>query len=319
MATNTRTVGIVGAGNVGMAGAFAMLVGRVTNEIVLVDLDVTRAQGEALDLMHGQAFMGRRQVRAGEYADLAGCQVVVVTAGAAQRPGETRLSLLGRNARIFAAIASELDRCCPEAIIVVATNPVDVLTYLMQEYSRRPPERVLGTGTMLDTSRFRSLLGRHYDVNPQSVHGYILGEHGDSEFAAWSTVTIGGAPILGRTVLGTPFDEPAMARLFESVRHAANEIIEAKGYTNWAIGLVIGRLVDILLHDTKAVQPVCVRLDGAYGVTDVCISVPARLGQHGVEAVIALDLTVGECTAFEKSAAHLKQSLADAQLPPRAQ
>jgi L-lactate dehydrogenase len=292
-----------------------MFVGRVCSELVLVDLNKKRTHGEALDLMHGQGFVGRRQVRAGEYEDLAGCQVVVVTAGAAQKPGETRLDLLSKNARVFSSIAEQLDRSCPEAVVVVASNPVDILTYMMQEFSGRPKEKVVGTGTMLDTSRFRSLLGAYYDVNPQSVHGYILGEHGDSEFAAWSTVTIGGTPIVGNTVLGRPYDEDDMQNLLQSVRHAAYEIIDAKGYTNWAIGLVLGRLAEILLQDSKSIQPVTVRLQGQYGVDNVCISVPARLGMHGVEAVIELDLTDEERDAFEKSATLLKRSIADLPSP----
>jgi L-lactate dehydrogenase len=310
MKTSKHTVGIVGAGNVGVAGAYAMLVGRMCSELVLVDLDKKRAQGEALDLMHGQGFVGRRQVQAGEYADLARCQVVVVAAGAGQKPGETRLELLDRNAHIFASIAHQLDQWCPHANVVVASNPVDILTYMMQQFSRRPKEKVIGTGTMLDTSRFRTLLGAYYDVDPQSVHGYVLGEHGDSEFAAWSTVTIGGRPIVGNTLLGRSYDGEAMQGLFQSVRNAAYEIIDAKGYTNWAIGLALGRLAEILLEDSKSIQPVSVRLEGQYGVDNVCISVPARLGMHGVEAVIALDLTDEEQSAFEKSAQILKESLA---------
>jgi L-lactate dehydrogenase len=309
MKTSKHKVGIIGAGNVGVAGAYAMLVGRMCSELVLVDLNAKRAHGEALDLMHGQGFIGRRQVRAGDYSDLAGCQVVVVTAGAAQKPGETRLDLLAKNARILASIAEQLDKSCPDAIVVVASNPVDILTYMMQQFSGRSNSRIIGTGTMLDTSRFRTLLGSYYDVSPQSVHGYILGEHGDSELAAWSTVTIGGRPIVGNTLFGKPYDEDDMHELFESVRHAAYEIIEAKGYTNWAIGLALGRLAEILLQDGKSIQPVSVRLEGQYGADDVCISVPARLGMDGVEAVIDLDLTDEEELAFERSATLLKENI----------
>jgi L-lactate dehydrogenase len=314
MKSSKHKVGIVGTGNVGVAGAYAMLVGRVCSELVLVDLDKKRAHGEALDLMHGQGFTGRREVRAGEYADLAGCQVVVVSAGAAQKPGETRLDLLSKNARIFASIAGELDKACPDAAVIVASNPVDILTHMLQEFSERPKRRIIGTGTMLDTSRFRTLLGNYYDVNPQSVHGYILGEHGDSEFAAWSTVTIGGKPIVGNNVLGKSFDEVEMQELFESVRNAAYEIIDAKGYTNWAIGLALARLAEVLLHDRKSIQPVAVRVNGWHGVADVCISVPARLGMDGVEAFIDLDLTDAEEEAFKRSAAVLRDSLSEVPL-----
>lgn len=304
-----RGVGIVGTGNVGVASAFAMFVGRVCGELVLVDLNAKRARGEALDLMHGQGFTGRIRVAAGGYADLAGCEVVMISAGVAQKPGETRLDLLNNNARVFRRIAEELDRHAPDALVVVASNPVDILTYMMQELSHRPNEKVIGTGTMLDTSRFRTLLGEYYDVNPRSVHGYILAEHGDSEFAAWSTVTIGGMPLLNNTVLGRPYDAAAMQALFEQVRDAAYQIIEGKGYTNWAIGLVISELISIILDDRKSIQPISVRLNGEYGLHDVCVSVPARIGRHGVERLIELKLTPEEQQALERSAQLMKSSI----------
>jgi len=310
-------VGIIGTGHVGVAAAYAMFLQGTCSEIVLVDLDRKRARGEALDLMHGQAYTGRITVRAGEYADLAGCQVVVITAGAAQKPGETRLDLLNRNAAIFASIAAELDRHVPDALLVIASNPVDILTYVMQELSARPSHRVIGTGTMLDTSRFRSLLGAHYEVDPRSVHGYILGEHGDSEFAAWSTVTIGGKHALGAEVLGRPWDPEAMQALFVDVRDAAYQIIEGKGYTNLAIGLVISRLVEIVLEDRRSVQPVSVRLEGEYGISDVCISVPCRIGQGGVEMKVILPLTDEEQAALERSAAIMQRNIDGVQLPER--
>jgi L-lactate dehydrogenase len=309
-----RRVGIVGTGNVGVAAAFAMFVSRVCGQLVLVDLNKKRACGEALDLMHGQGFAGRIQVMAGEYADLAGCEVVIVSAGAAQKPGETRLDLLNNNARIFRAMAAELDRHAPDAVLVVASNPVDILTYMMQELSRRPKDKIVGTGTMLDTSRFRTLLGEHYHVNPRSVHGYILAEHGDSEFAAWSTVTIGGLPLVDNHVLGKPFDREAMSALFEQVRDAAYLIIDGKGYTNWAIGLVICELVSIILDDSKSIQPISVRLNGEYGLRDVCVSVPARIGRQGVEEIVELRLEPEEQRALERSAEVMKSRIAQVDL-----
>lgn len=181
--------------------------------------------------MHAQGYTGRCVVQGtGDYSALTGCAVIVICAGAAQKPGETRLDLLNKNASIFRSIAVELDRYAPEAVIVIASNPVDVLTYAMQELSSRPRHRIFGTGTCLDTSRFRSLLGGYYDVDPRSVHGYIIGEHGDSEVPAWSTVTIGGQPLPETaSTLGRTWDQGAMDTLFESVRNAAQEIIAAKG------------------------------------------------------------------------------------------
>ncbi|MDH4029815.1 MAG: L-lactate dehydrogenase, partial [Chromatiales bacterium] len=296
---NKQRVGIVGTGNVGVAAAFAMFVQENCSEIILVDIDKKRARGEAIDLMHGQAYVGRIIVRDGDYEDLAGCQIVVVTAGAAQKPGETRLDLLNNNARVFRSIAEGLDRHAPDAILIVASNPVDVLTYMMQQMSGRPGKRVIGTGTMLDTSRFRSLLGEYYEVDPRSVHGYILGEHGDSEFAAWSTVTIGGKSPVRSTILGRHWNEADMEDLFLRVRNAAYEIIDGKGYTNWAIGLVIARLVSIILDDRHSIQPVTSRLGGDYGISDVCISVPALVGMAGVQRLIHLNLEEAEQASLE--------------------
>lgn len=208
-----RVVGVVGAGNVGTAAAYAMFSQRVANEIVLVDADHRRAQGEAMDLAHGQALVGRVEVRAGDYADLANAQVVVVAAGVNQRPGESRLDLHARNLAVFCDVAAGLDRHAPGAILIVATNPVDLLTYELQEMSRRPHRSILGTGTLLDTARLRASLGVLYDVSPKSVHAYILGEHGDSEVPLWSGATIGGLPIRSRTIRGRSFDAASMQRL----------------------------------------------------------------------------------------------------------
>lgn len=311
---NKRVVGIVGAGNVGMAGAFAMFVKRICSEIVLVDVDKGRARGEALDLMHGQGLAGRIRVRAGNFSDLAPCHVVVVTAGVAQKPGESRTDLLNRNALIFRSIAGNLDRYAPDAVVVVASNPVDILTYVLQELSDRPNAKIIGTGTMLDTSRLRTSLGEYYGVNPQSVHGYILAEHGDSEVPAWSTVTIGGRPLVGNEVLGRPFDQAALDDLFVEVRDAAYAIIDGKGYTNWAIGLVIAELVSTILDDQKSIQPVSVRLHGQYGLDDVCVSIPARVGIDGVEDLIRLELTNRERAALKRSARVMKEHIAGVNL-----
>lgn len=304
------TIGVVGVGNVGVAAAFAMFRSRLASEIVLVDLDAERARGEAADLMHGQALVGRVGVRAGGYDDLAAARLVVVTAGVGQRPGETRLDLLQRNVEVFRSVAGELDRHCPEAIVIVATNPVDLLTDVLQQLSSRPAERIIGTGTSLDTSRLRALVGERYAVDPQSVHGYVLGEHGDSEFVAWSTVTLGGAPLVDATVLGVAWDAEAMHELEDRVRHAAYEIIAAKGYTNWAIGLVIEELAETVLGDRRSIQPVTVRLRGEYGVDGVCLSIPCRLGSRGVERTITPPLTDDETAKLQRSADLLAERLA---------
>lgn len=304
-----RTVGIVGTGNVGIAAAYALFLRRQASDIVLIDKDMRRAEGEAMDLMHGQSLVGRATVRAGSYEDLADAQVVLISAGVAQRPGETRLDLLNRNADVFREIAVELDRHAPGAILVIATNPVDILTWVMQELSSRPAARVIGTGTMLDTARFRALLGAHYGVDPRSVHAYILGEHGDSEVPLWSSASIGGQAIEERTVLGRSWDREVMDALFDRVRRAAYAIIDRKGYTNLAIGVVLAQLVEALLEDQKSVLPVSVRLDGEYGIGNVCLSIPCIVGIEGVEGRVLPGVDERELAGLMHSAEVLRERM----------
>jgi L-lactate dehydrogenase len=304
-----RTVGIVGTGNVGVAAAYAIFMAGLASEIILVDKDRRRAEGEAMDLMHGQAFAGRVDVRAGDFADLSAAQVVVITAGVAGRAGESRLALLGRNTRVFAQIVAELDRNCPEAVLVIASNPVDIMTHITQESSRRHRALVIGTGTMLDTARFRALIGQHYGVDPRSVHAYILGEHGDSEVPLWSSAAIGGVSLIGNVILGRAFEPGQMDRLFQTVRRAAYEIIDRKGYTSSAIGLTITRLVAAVLNDQRSVLPVSRKLTGAYGIENICLSIPSIVGLHGVQDALLPELSPAEHEGLRHSAAILKQSL----------
>ncbi|BBM71262.1 L-lactate dehydrogenase [Rhodothermus marinus] len=304
-----RVVGLVGTGHVGVAAAYALFIKGLASELILIDKDTRRAEGEAMDLMHGQSLVGSMTVRAGTYADLKEAQIVIISAGVAQRPGESRLALLNRNAEVFREIIGELDRHAPNAILIVATNPVDILTYVAQELSRRPAEHIIGTGTLLDTARFRALLGQYYGVDPRSVHAYILGEHGDSEVAIWSQVAIGGQRILDRTVLGRPFDRERMQQIFEEARRAAYAIIERKGYTNTAIGVVIARLVEAILDDEKSVLPVSVRLNGEYGIRDVCLSIPCVIGLQGIEGRVLPELAPDELEGLRRSAEILQQSL----------
>lgn len=263
-----HTIGIIGTGQVGMATAYSLVQQRIANELILIDRDHGRAEGEAMDLMHAQGYLGRRRVRAGDYSDLANAQIVIITAGVGQKPGEDRLSLLNRNAEVFGQIAGQLDLYAPKAILLVASNPVDIMTYVMQELSNRPDSKVIGTGTMLDTTRARTLLAEHYDVDPRSVHAVVLGEHGDSELAVWSRANIGGMPILGNAILGKQCDPQFLDSIMSQVRRAAYDIIERKGYTNWAIGLVIAHLVRTIQEDQGSVLPISVRLRGEGGVQE---------------------------------------------------
>jgi L-lactate dehydrogenase len=304
-----RTVGIVGTGNVGTAAAYAIFNQGFASEILLLDQDTRRAEGEAMDLMHGQQLVGRITCRSVDYPALSNAQIIVLAAGASQKsPDETRLDLLRRNAEIFREIIIQLDKHAPNAILVVATNPVDVLTYICQELSSRPGRRILGTGTLLDTARFRALLGRHYGVDPRSVHAYILGEHGDSEVPIWSNATIGGQDIYGRTVLGTDWDTDTMQGIFEQARDAAYEIIARKGHTDTAIGVVIARIVRAVLEDQQNVLPVSTRPEGAYGIDDVCLSVPCVVGLEGMEKRVDPELSDDEREALRASAKALRDS-----------
>jgi L-lactate dehydrogenase len=307
-----RTVGIVGTGNVGTAAAYAMFNQSLASEILLLDQDSRRAEGEAMDLMHGQQLVGGITCRAVDYPALSNAQIIVLSAGASQQsPDETRLDLLQRNAEIFREIIIQLDKHAPNAILVVATNPVDVLTYISQELSSRPNRRIIGTGTLLDTARFRALLGRHYGVDPRSVHAYILGEHGDSEVPIWSIATIGGQHIYERAVLGKEWDADTMQSIFKRARDAAYEIIDLKGHTDTAIGLVIARIVRAVLEDQQNVLPVSTRTDGAYGIEDVCLSVPCVVGLEGMEKRVDPELHDEEREALRDSAQALHESRAD--------
>ncbi|WP_103027545.1 L-lactate dehydrogenase [Salinibacter altiplanensis] len=307
-----RTVGIVGTGNVGTAAAYAMFNQSLASQILLLDQDARRAEGEAMDLMHGQQLVGGITCRAVEYPALGNAQIIVLSAGASQQStDQTRLDLLQRNAEIFREIIIQLDKHAPDAILVVATNPVDVLTYVSQKLSSRPNRRILGTGTLLDTARFRALLGQHYGVDPRSVHAYILGEHGDSEVPIWSNATIGGQQIQGRTVLGKAWEEEAMRSIFEQARNAAYEIIDRKGHTDTAIGLVIARIVRAVLEDQQNVLPVSTRTNGAYGIDDVCLSVPCVVGLEGMEKRVEPELSDDEREALRDSAQALRESRTD--------
>ena len=301
-----RSIAIVGTGHVGVAAAFAIFMRGLASEIILIDKDAERARGEAMDLMHGQAFFERITVRAGDYPDLARAQLVIITAGVGQQPGESRLSLLNRNATVFGEIVGQLDQHAPGAVLVIASNPVDILTYVVQKTSRRESSRVIGTGTMLDTGRFRALLGAHYGINPRSVHAYIIGEHGDTEVPVWSSARIAGVPLVGHEVLGRPWQEDQMQRLFTQVRDAAYTIIARKGYTNTAIGMAIVRLAKAVLDDQRSVLPVSRMLNGEYGLDDVCLSIPSVIGINGVEAALTPTLDAVEREALHHSAATLQ-------------
>ena len=306
-----RKVGIVGTGMVGASFAYALMQRSLTNEMVLIDANRGRAEAEAMDLQHGLPFVRPIDIRAGDYADLAGAAITVVTAGAAQKPGETRLQLLERNAAIFRQIIPPIAEHNPDGIIVVATNPVDIMTSLTIKYSGLPAQRVIGSGTVLDTARFRSMLGEHYNVDPRSVHAYIVGEHGDSELPLWSTATIGGMRLEDyQPAGGQKIDRATRERIFERTRDAAYAIIERKGATYYAIGLGLLAVVESILRNQRSVLTVSSQMTGQYGVSDICISLPTIVGSGGAEEVLLLSISPEEEEGFRRSATTLKERLA---------
>jgi L-lactate dehydrogenase len=309
---STNTVGLIGTGMVGASFAYALMQHGLANELVLVDMDTARAEGEAMDLNHGLPFVGPMRISAGTYADLADADVVVICAGANQHPGETRLDLLTKNAAVFHDIVPKINAVNQDAILVVATNPVDILTSISAQIVGLERGRVIGSGTLLDTARFRYLLGTHYGVDPRSVHAYIVGEHGDSELALWSLANIAGVRLpdfVGAN--GQGYDQAALDRIFDQTRNAAYEIIKRKKATYYAIGLGLLAIVEAVLRDQHTVLTVASPLTGQYGVTDMAISLPTIIGRRGIEEVLNLPLSTRECAAFQQSAQMLKDRLAE--------
>lgn len=299
-------IGIIGMGRVGSSIAFAVLMKGMARELVLVDLDRKKAEGDALDLLHGTPFTRRAKITAGDYSDLTGSDVVVVTAGASQRPGETRLQLLDRNVEVIKNISKDIARYAPDSIVIMVTNPVDVLSYVAWKVTGFPHRRVFGSGTVLDTARLRSLVAEHCDFSPRSVHVYVIGEHGDSELAVWSSATIGGVPISEickrcerRSSCG---GEMILHRFFDRTKRAAYEIIEKKGATHYAIALAVTDILESMMYDEKRVLTVSTLLDGQLGVKDVFLGVPAVVGKNGVERILEIKLSESEMEDFKNSA-----------------
>ena len=311
-----RKVVIIGAGAVGSTFAYALAQSGVADEIVLTDLDANLAQGQVLDLAHGLPFYPNVQINLGGPQDYRDAHVIVVTAGAKQRPGEARLELLQRNARIIESIMDEIQAQGSQAVVLLVSNPVDILTYVAQQRVGWPPGRVIGSGTVLDSARFRYLLSQHCGVDVHNVHAYILGEHGDSEFAAWSLSHVAGTRFdeycaICQECGGGPDDWQAeKARIEEAVRTSAYHIIGYKGATWFAVGQALVRITSAIVRNEKSVLTVSSVLQGEFGLRDVCLGVPAIVGEAGVERILDVSLPPDEQAALERSAGVLKQALA---------
>jgi L-lactate dehydrogenase len=297
-------VAIVGAGNVGATAAYALLLSGLTAEIVLIDANQNRAEGEAMDLAHAVPFSRPTRVWAGDYEDCAGAVVTVLAAGTGQRPGETRLDLVKRNAAIIADIVPKVAVANPDGIILVATNPVDVLTHVAWRISGLPASRVIGSGTTLDTGRFRAMLGDHFGVDPRSVHAFIIGEHGDSEVPVWSSANVAGVGLedLARA-RGIAFEPDDRDRIFTQTRDAAYVIIQRKGATYYAVAVALLGIIEAVVRDQRTVLSVSsVVGDKAYGLGEVCLSLPSVVGAGGIVEVLHLRLSGQEELALRASA-----------------
>ena len=309
---NSRKVVIVGAGAVGSTFAYALAQKGLADEICLLDANSDYAAGQVLDLAHGLPFYPSVEIRVGQTSDYADAQVIVITAGAKQLPGDTRLDLLHKNAAMVETIVDEIVAQNSQAVLVLATNPVDVLTHVAQKRSGWSKGRVIGSGTVLDSARFRYLISQHCNVDVGNVHAYILGEHGDSEVAAWSMTHVGGVPMDKYCpVCGDCENWPAVReRIVREVRDSAYHIINYKGSTYFGIGMSLVRIVGTILQDQNNVLTVSTYLDGEYNIHDVCLGIPCIVGQGGVKKIIETELYPEEQTALEHSAQVLKEGIA---------
>jgi L-lactate dehydrogenase len=305
--STSRRVAVVGAGNVGATFAYSLLISGLASEIVLIDANQAKAEGEAMDLNHAVPLESSTRIWAGSYSDCAGAAVTVITAGSAQRPGETRLDLIQRNFAIFQKIIPEVVRYNPDGLILVASNPVDVLSYATWKLSGLPASRVIGSGTILDTARFRYLLSQHAGVDPRSVHAYIIGEHGDSEVPVFSLANIAGMRLeVYCRANCTDFRSEIWENIFKQTRDAAYQIIERKGATFYAVASGLKRIVEAILRDQSTVLSVSTLIDGDYGIRDVYLSLPCIVDRGGIERYINLDLAPEEAEGLRKSAGVLQ-------------
>lgn len=299
-------VATIGSGPVGATFAYALMITGLVSEIVLIDVNRERARGEAMDLNHGLSFVRPVRIWDCDYTECVDADIIVIAAGAAQKPGESRLDLVERNVGILRDVIGQVTRYANErAVLLVVANPVDVLAYAAWKLSGWPHQRVIGSGTVLDTARFRHLLGQHFRVDPRSVHAYIVGEHGDSEIPLWSTANIGGIP-LGEF---EGWSQQAMDDVFSQTRDAAYAIIQAKGATYYAIGLALVRIIEAIVHDQHSVLSVSTLMQGDYGLKDVYLSLPAIVGRSGVERVLDLPLSQEEVVGLHRSARVLRETL----------
>lgn len=305
---NDRKAAIIGCGFVGSSSAFALMQSGLFSEMVLIDADVSRAEGEALDISHGLPFAKPMKIYAGSYDDIADAAIIIVTAGAGQKPGETRLDLVKKNVAIFKSIIPEIAKREFNGILLIVANPVDILTFVAAKLSKLPENRVFGSGTVLDSARLKYLLGEHLNIDNRSVHAFIIGEHGDSEIVAWSSANVSGIPINDFCEMRGYFaHKESMEKIAEEVKNSAYEIIEKKHATYYGIAMSVRRICEAIIRDEKSILPVSSIQSGEYGIEKVALSLPAIVGRRGVEKVVPIELSESEKEQLVKSANTLKE------------
>ena len=301
---------VIGCGNVGATTAYSLMLSGLFNEIVLLDIDAKRARGEAEDIAHGIPFNSPVEIYAGNYSDIEDAGIVIITAGVSQKPGETRIDLIQRNTKVFSSIIDQITATKFDGIILVVTNPVDILTYVTIALSKFNPRRVLGSGTVLDTARLKQLMGNKFGVDARNIHTFIIGEHGDSELPVWSSANVSGIDINSYcNNFVCDCNDSALQTTFESVRDAAYSIIEAKGATYYAIAEAVKRIVTAIVRDERTILPVSTLLTGQYGISDVCLGVPCVVGKNGVEEILEIPLSETERKNFIRSANALQNAI----------
>lgn len=312
---DTRKAAMIGCGFVGSASAFALMQSGLFSELVLIDANHDKAEGEAMDIAHGLPFAGQMKIYAGDYDDIVDAAVIIVTAGAAQKTGETRLDLVNKNVNIFKSIIPEIAKRNYKGILLIVANPVDILTYTAVKLSGLPENRVIGSGTVLDTARLKYALGEHLEVDSRSVHSFIIGEHGDSEIVAWSSTNVSGIPVNDFCELRGHFNhEEAMHRIADDVKNSAYDIIEKKGATYYGIAMSVKRICECIMRDEKSILPISSMMHGEYGISDICLSMPTVVGREGVETRVPIQLNEQEESALSASAEQLSKVAAQLDL-----
>lgn len=312
---NIQKAAIIGCGFVGTSIAFSLVQKGIFSELVLIDANEKKAEGEAMDLSHGLPFTKPMEIKAGGYEDIADCAMIIITAGANQKPGETRLDLVHKNVEIYKSIIPKIVEKNQEATLLIVSNPVDIMTYVALKLSGYPSHKVIGSGTVLDTARLKNLLSRHLDVDSRSIHAFIIGEHGDSELAVWSAANVSGIPLNHFCELRGYFDHmESMDRIYQSVRDSAYEIIEKKGATYYGVAMAVCRIAESVIRNEHSIMPISVYLDGLYGLHDICLSIPTVVGQEGAEKVLDIPLDLMEMGKLVYSAEELKKIIGELKL-----